>query len=222
MSDSFSNELRARADSVWRAIHHHPFLRALGDGSLDTDKFQIWLRQSYLFLIGYARTFAHAAARADRDNMRWMIDMAHGVLHHDMLLHEAYVIEFNLQRDELPNGVKLPTTRAYTDHLLRTASLSSMLELVAALLPYLWTHVEIGQRLACQPSTSDNHYARWIHQFSSPSMQRRVQQGRELLDRLVIGAGAENVFWASDAFMASSRYQWMFLEMCDQGECWPV
>jgi thiaminase/transcriptional activator TenA len=153
--------------------------------------------------------------------MKWMVAMAHGVLHNEMLLHEAYAIEFGLGRDELATSVKLPTTRAYTDHLLRTASLGSVLELVAALLPCLWTHSEIGQRLA-KESSGDNRYARWIDLYSGPVAESRARQGRELLDRLADGAGAEPLAAAEDAFAASSRYEWMFLEMCDKGECWRV
>ncbi|MFO0842597.1 MAG: thiaminase II [Gemmataceae bacterium] len=222
MTTRFTDTLRQNLDPVWQALHRHPFTRALGDGRLEPDRFQVWLRQNYLFLIGYARLFSHAAARADRVTMKWMIGMAHGVLHHEMLLHEAYAVEFGLAGDELPAGVKLPTTRAYTDHLLRTASLGSMLELVAALLPCLWSHAELAQRLAPQANVNDNRYARWIDLYSGPVAERNARQGRDLLDRLAAGAGPEPLAAAEDAFAASSRYEWMFLEMCHKGESWPV
>lgn len=222
MVTRFSDNLRQKLDPVWQALHRHPFVVALGGGVLEASRFQVWLRQNYLFLIGYTRLFAHGAARADRESMRWMVAMASGVLNHEMLLHEAYAIEFGLARDELPEGVKLPTTRAYTDHLLRTASLGSMLELVAALLPCLWVHSEVGQRLAKQANVNDNRYARWIDLYSGPVAAKNARQGRELLDRLAAGAGPEPLAAAEDAFAASSRYEWMFLQMCDKGESWPV
>jgi thiaminase/transcriptional activator TenA len=222
MTTRFSDGLRQKLDPVWQAQHRHPFIRHLGDGSLEPARFQVWLQQNYLFLIGYARLFSHGAARADRATMKWMVAMAHGVLHNEMLLHEAYAIEFGLARDELPSGVKLPTTRAYTDHLLRTASLGSMLELVAALLPCIWGHAEIGQRLAKEGHISENRYARWIDMYSGPVAETRASQGRELLDRLATGAGPEVLTLAEDAFATSSRYEWMFLEMCDKGECWKI
>jgi thiaminase/transcriptional activator TenA len=222
MTTRYSDTLRQKLDPVWQALHRHPFARALGDGRLEPARFQVWLRQNYLFLIGYARVFSLAAARADREAMKWMVGMAHGVLHHEMLLHEAYSIEFGLSREELPAGVKLPTTRAYTDHLLRIASLGSMVELVAALLPCLWSHAEIGQEIAARANVNDNRYSRWIDMYSGPVAAKNARQARELLDRLAAGAGPDPLAAAEDAFAASSRYEWMFLEMCDKGENWPV
>jgi thiaminase/transcriptional activator TenA len=222
MATSFSDTLRQKLDPVWQELHRHPFVRALADGGLEPARFQVWLRQNYLFLIGYARLFAHAASRADRETMRWMVGMAHGVLHQEMLLHEAYSIEFGLSREELPAGVKLPTTRAYTDHLLRIGSLGSMVELVAALLPCLWSHAELGQQVAARTNVNDNRYSRWIGMYSGPVAAKNARQGRALLDRLGQGASPEALAAAEDAFAVSSRYEWMFLEMCDKGEGWPV
>src|SRR5262245_14587203 len=121
MSERFSDRLRRQLDPVWEAQHRHPFVRGIGDGTLEEGRFQLWLRQDYVYLIEYARLFSLGAARGrEVDIMKWMIQMAHGVLHNEMLLHQAYAIEFGLTSEELEAGEKLPTTRAYTDHLLRT------------------------------------------------------------------------------------------------------
>jgi thiaminase/transcriptional activator TenA len=62
--ERFSNELRGAADDVWEAMHEHPFVRAVGDGTLDPDRFRFYVRQDYLFLIDYARLLALGCARA--------------------------------------------------------------------------------------------------------------------------------------------------------------
>jgi len=222
MSESFSEQLRQRYASVWEAQHGHPFLVGLGDGSLDEGRFQAWLRQDYLFLIEYARLFALAGARAgELEVMRWMVGMAQGVLTNEMLLHRAYAIEYGLGRDELEGGTKLPTTRAYTDHLLRTAALGAYLELVAALLPRVWGVSEIATRMAKRPGCS-RRYGRWVDAYSGPVAATLARGGRALLDRLARGVGAERLASAEQAFATSSRYEWMFWQMCWQGESWPV
>jgi thiaminase (transcriptional activator TenA) len=210
-----------RFASVWEAIHQHPFLRALSDGSLDEARFQGWLRQDHLFLIEYARLFALAAARAgEMDTMKWMIGMAHGVLTNEMLLHRAYAFEYGLPREELEGGTKLPTTRAYTDHLLRTASLGAYLDLVAALLPRMWGCSEIAGRLAKQPNVS-RRYGRWVDAYSGPVAANLARGGRDLLDRLARGVGPERLAAAEHSFGTSTRYELMFWQMCWQGENWP-
>jgi thiaminase/transcriptional activator TenA len=220
MNGLVSERWRCDLDSIWEAQHQHPFVRGLGDGSLELARFETWLRQDYLRLIELARLLSVGAVRADIETMKWMIARAHGVLHHELLLHQAYAIEFGIPAEELPRGVKLPTTRAYTNHLLRTASLGEQLELVATLLPALWGRAEIAQRLA--KLSAPSRYARWIDLYSGPVADGLARQGRELLDRLVKGAGEEHLARALDAFATSSRYEWMFWEMCDQGERWPI
>ena len=222
MSGQFSDDLRRQFDPVWEAQHQHPFVRALGDGSLAPARFQVWLAQNELFLADCARLFALGGARCDADVMRWMLSMANDVFGYELLLHQAYAVEFGGSRLDLPRTEKLPTTRAYTDHLLRTASLGSQLELVAALLPCVWGHAEIGQRLAKQPRPTGSRYGRWIDKHSGPVADRCARQARDLLDRLASGAGEAPLLAAADAFRTSSRYEWMFLEMCDKGEGWRI
>ena len=61
---SVSEELRRAADPIWRAQHDHPFVRGIGDGTLDLERFRFWVRQDYRFLIEYGRLLALGAARA--------------------------------------------------------------------------------------------------------------------------------------------------------------
>jgi thiaminase/transcriptional activator TenA len=223
MSGRFSEQLRSKLDAVWEAQHQHPFVRALGDGTLEPSRFEVWLRQDYLYLIEQARLFALAAARGpDLETMKWMGSMVHGVLHHEMLLHQAYAVEFGLTTEELEAGVKLPTTRAYTDHLLRIASMGAYIELAGALLPRVWGYAEIGQRLARQDDGPARCYGRWIDLYSGPLAADLARHGRDLLDRLAGISGPRALAQAEDAFAVSSRYEWMFQEMCWKGESWPV
>jgi thiaminase/transcriptional activator TenA len=63
---SVSAELRAAAAEVWEAQHAHPFVRGIGAGTLDEERFRFYVRQDYLFLIDYGRLLALGAARAPR------------------------------------------------------------------------------------------------------------------------------------------------------------
>jgi len=63
---SFSAELRRAADPIWQAQHDHAFVRGIGDGTVDVERFKRWLRQDYRFLVEYCRVFALAAARSPR------------------------------------------------------------------------------------------------------------------------------------------------------------
>lgn len=90
MTEPLSARLRASAVEVWEAQHHHPFVTGLGDGTLDVERFKVWLRQDWLFLIEYARMLALGAARAaDLPTMTRFAGLTRAVLEDEMSLHRS-------------------------------------------------------------------------------------------------------------------------------------
>jgi thiaminase/transcriptional activator TenA len=88
---AFTDELRQAADPIWAAEHEHPFVRGIGEGSLDAAKFRHYVRQDYLFLIDYARLLALGCARAPRlDEMGRFAQLAGSVLGSEMELHRSF------------------------------------------------------------------------------------------------------------------------------------
>ncbi len=110
----------------------------------------------------------------------------------EMSLHRAYAAEFGINCEELEQESSAPTTRAYTDFLLRVATTGDFVELVAALLPCMWCFSEIGQQL------------------------------RDLLDSLAAGLPERDLQKLEAAFFTSSRYEWQFWEMAWKMERWQV
>ena len=223
MSERFTDRLYRLAQPVWEAQHSHPFVRGIGDGSLDIERFKFWVCQDYLFLIDYARLLALAVARApDLDSMRRFADLVHGTLNVEMNLHQSYAAEFGISTAELEAEEKAPTTRGYTDFLLRVAALDEFSELIAALLPCMWGFSDIGQRLAQGPRPADDRYAKWIGMYSSEEFAELAVWCRALVDRVAAGLPEETLRRMEDAFLTSSRYELLFWEMAWRQERWPA
>lgn len=223
MSDSFSARLREAAASVWEAQHAHPFIRGVGDGSLSLDRFAYWVRQDYLFLIEYARMLALAAARAPNlADMTKLAQLAGETLTGEMRFHRAYAAQFGVSEEALEREPMSPTCRAYTDFLVRVAATGGFVEIVGALLPCMWGFSEIGQRLAERGKPADSRYAEWIEMYASPEFADLAAWCRGLLDRAADGLPDADLDRARDAFLVSSRYEFLFWEMAWNQERWPV
>src|SRR4030042_755072 len=139
MAERFSDRLYRAAQFVWEAQHRHPFVRGIGDGTLDVGKFRFWVRQDYLFLIDYARLLALAVARApDLPTMRRFADLVQATLNGGMDLHPSYAAGFGISLQALEAEEKAPTTHGYTDFLLRVAPVGDFAGVGAALLPCMW------------------------------------------------------------------------------------
>jgi thiaminase/transcriptional activator TenA len=115
-----------------------------------------------------------------------------------------------------------PTTRAYTDFLVRTAADGDMADLVAALLPCAWSYVYVAGELAKGKPPADQRYADWIAQYASAEFAAAADWLRAEMNRLAAGASAEKRARLKESFVLSSRYEWQFWEMCWRGEVWPV
>ncbi len=223
MSARFSDHLRALAEPIWRAQHEHPFVRGIGDGTLAADRFGHWIGQDYRFLIEYCRLFGLAAARApDLATIGRFADLLHATAHGEMALHRAYAAECGVDAAALERTVPGPTTRAYTDFLLRVATTEDFAVLVAALLPCMWGFSEIGQTLAARGAPSPQPYARWIATYADAEFAALAAWCRDLLDRLADGASPAQRQAMEAAFLTSSRYEYLFWDASYRLETWPV
>ena len=62
---SLFNRLKVDANEAWTAYTGHPFVAAMGDGSLPQASFRHYLVQDYLFLIQFARAYALGVTKAN-------------------------------------------------------------------------------------------------------------------------------------------------------------
>jgi thiaminase/transcriptional activator TenA len=218
-----TDALYAAAKPIWDAQLEHPFVRGIGDGSLDEALFRHWVIQDYAYLKEFARVFAWAVAKAQRlESMGWYAAVLNLTLNTEMELHRKYAARFGLSPADLEAAEVWPTTRAYTDFLVRTAADGDMADLLAALLPCAWGYVYIAERLAGGSPPSDQRYADWIAMYASAEFREAAEWLKAELNREAEGATPEKRKRLEALFVQSSRYEWQFWEMCWRGEAWPV
>jgi thiaminase/transcriptional activator TenA len=199
-----SARLREAAAPIWDAAHAHPFVRGLGDGTLDEAAFRTYIRQDYVYLIDYGRLLALGAARAPRlDWMRRFAGLAQAVLEIEMELHREFAARWGVTTEQLEAEPAAPATAAYCDFLLRTAALGDFGELAAAVAPCMWSYAEIGTALADR-ATSDR-YREWIDLYASAEFGELAVWARSLVDE---ADGDEARMTA--AFVSSSRHELSF------------
>ena len=119
--DSFSDQLRAEAEPIWREIFAHPFLKSIKDGTLPLETFQYYLGQDYLYLEGFARCVAIALAKAPNANV--LEEMAKRVMTPiERPLHHKLLEAAGLTLDDAKSAVPSPTNAGYVNHMLAVAN----------------------------------------------------------------------------------------------------
>jgi thiaminase (transcriptional activator TenA) len=221
---SFSNHLRKLTVSIWDAQLSHPFVSALGDGTLPEQKFQYYILQDARFLGDLSRVFAAGALRApDSDSALRFVKLAEETITVERGLHENYGKRWNLTPKQMTSVPMAPTNYAYTRHMLAVAAAGTAAEVTVVALPCAWVYCVVGRHLLRKGPPPKNHpYRDWLMLYASPEFAEVQVWMRKKVDQWAKTAGKEELRRMEESFIISSRYEWMFWEMAWNEEQWPV
>ena len=172
------------------ACLRHPFVSALGEGSLNAALFRGYIAQDAFFLRAFVKAYALALAQSqDLATARDFHGLIGGALE-ELELHRAYVRELGMSELgagelEIDLAGVLPNRacQAYTDFLLRTAWHASLGEIAAAVTPCMRLYAYLGSQLAVG-SHSQHPYRRWIETYSGAEFERLSVRVEALLDQV--------------------------------------
>ncbi|MFF0902755.1 UNVERIFIED_CONTAM: bifunctional hydroxymethylpyrimidine kinase/phosphomethylpyrimidine kinase [Kocuria sp. CPCC 205316] len=203
--ERFSDELWEASAAVRREIEELEFVRLLGDGRLEPDRFLAYLDQDLQYLDGYSRALALLAARAPDEEQR--LFFAAGAV--SCTETEARLHRTRLQhagdgggRDGLSE-----VTRRYTTFLLAATAAEPYPVGLAAVLPCYWVYADVGRHLgglAAAGGPDEHPYADWLATYADEGFQEATRTARRLLDAAAREAPAE----------VRDRMREVFLEAC--------
>jgi len=221
---SFSNHLRKLATSIWDAQLSHPFVVALGNGTLSEQKFKYYILQDARFLGDLARVFSAAALKApDSASALRFNKLAEETIIVERSLHESYGKKWALTAKQMTSVPMAPTNYAYTRHMLAVAAAGTAAEITVVALPCAWVYCVVGQHLLRKGPPAKNHpYRDWLMLYASPEFAEVQIWMRKKVDQWAKTAGKEELRRMEDSFIISSRYEWMFWDMAWNEETWPV
>jgi thiaminase (transcriptional activator TenA) len=154
----------------------HPFVRRLGDGSLDREIFAGYVAQDAFFLESFARAYALALARStDTPTLLALADLLGGV-REELGLHSSYAARWGI---DMACVVPTPATLAYTEFLLATAATSGLAVIFAAMTPCMRLYAFLGASLDAE---SAGPYAEWVQTYADPDFEGLAARLEKLLD----------------------------------------
>jgi thiaminase (transcriptional activator TenA) len=221
---SFSDHLRKLAQSIWNAQLTHPFVVALGKGTLAERKFKYYILQDARFLGDLARVFSAGAMKApDSESALRFTKLAEDTIVVERSLHEGYGSRWKMSATQMTAVPMAPTNYAYTRHMLAVAHTGSATEIAVVALPCAWIYCVVGQHLLKKGPPKQGHpYRDWLMLYASPEFAEVQRWMRAKVDVWAMTAGKEEKRRMEESFVISSRYEWMFWEMAWKEEEWPV
>lgn len=221
---TFTEKARALVRPIWNAQLEHPFVVALGKGALPQRKFRYYILQDARYLEELARVFALASQRAeDQETALRFAKLVDETIVVERGLHERYGRLWKLTARQMHTTPLSPTNYAYCRHMRSVAQQGSLGEITAVALPCAWVYCVIGQHLLRHGDPLPAHpYRDWLLMYGSPEFAEVARWMRKVADREAARAGKAEIARMTEAFMISSRYEWMFWDMAWREETWPV
>ena len=213
---TFTKRLWDEIAGIYEAIIDHPFNRELAQGILPIEKFKFYIQQDALYLVDFSRALAIVGSKAlVPGRILDFLEFAKDGLVVERALHEEYFRRF----DVTPDVDQAPACFAYTNYLIATAAHRSLEEAAAALLPCFWIYREVGMHIVGR-SVPDNPYQLWIDTYAGEEFAAAVKRAVEITEEVAAGTTAQGRQRMSQAFVLSSRLEWMFWDSAYRMETW--
>lgn len=224
MFQKFSDQIFNRVEPLWNAYLEHPFVKGIGEGTVDEEKFKHYMRQDYIYLIEYARIFSIGAAKAhDLKAMTIFSNLLHGTMNYEMDLHRKYAAKFGISNDELEATEPSATVTAYTSYMLNKAQIGGVENAIAAVLTCAWSYNFIGKELAKWPHATEHElYGDWVQMYSSEEFSKIAKDSIHLMDEIAAEKPEHELKTLEEIVVKTSNFEYMFWDMAENTSMWPV
>ena len=224
MSEQFTDRLWKSVQPIWEAYLEHPFVKGIGDGTLDKEKFKHYMKQDYVYLIEYSRIFAIGSAKSpDLKTMTMFANLLHGTLNMEMELHREYAAMFGITNKELEETEPSATMTAYTSYMLNVSQLGGVENSIAAVLSCAWSYNYIGKKLALLPEALDHEfYGNWVQMYASEEFTQLAENCKKLINDFTKGKSDRELQSLQDIVVKTSKFEYMFWDMAENISMWPT
>ncbi|MBO9128842.1 thiaminase II [Bacillus sp. 165] len=218
----FCEELFEKVQPIWERSHNHPFVVGIGKGTLEVDKFRFYIVQDYLYLLDYAKVYAIGVVKAyDLKVMSKFAMLLDSILNGEMNLHRRYAKRLGITIEELEGAKPSAINLAYTNYMMSVSQHGTLAELIASLLPCMWSYWEIGKRLNEKPGANTHEfYGEWIWGYSSKEYGQLCVWLIDLLNALAEGKSKNELARLEEIFLNMSRFEYLFWDMAYRKEMW--
>jgi len=200
---------------IWDSYYEHPFVKGIGSGELEIEKFRYYMIQDYLYLLEYAKIFALGVVKAkDEDTMRIFAKFVDSILNSETNIHKEYMKRLSISQEEVLNAKPSLDNTSYTNYMLWVSQNEGLLELTVTVLSCSWSYKLIADKLSeMQGSIEHEFYGEWIKGYASPEYNIVNNNIIDLVDRLGENCSKEEIENLKTIFINCSSYEYMFWDM---------
>lgn len=182
--ESFTAQLRARAEPEWTDATEHRFTEELIDGTVTDEVFRRYLVQDFAFVntlgsaIGYGA--GQALTLAAKAELATFLEV---VVTDETEYFERAFDALSVSESDRQTPALSPTTARFDDHLMRAALEGGYAETLAVIVPAEWIYLTWASR-AGEHRPEQFYLAEWIDLHTGEGFESTVAFLREELDSI--------------------------------------
>ncbi|WP_338561098.1 thiaminase II [Acinetobacter sp. KS-LM10] len=217
---SFSKDVWQRNEALYQKTLALPFNQELALGKLDKDVFCHYVIQDAHYLLAYGRALAVCGAKAfDADAVIQFTQGAREAIIVERSLHDGFMQEFGISREDFENTPMTPACHHYTSFLTATAWAESYPVVLASLLPCYWIYAEVGKDIV-RHAVKDNPYQAWIDTYSGEHFNEEVRKVIAIIDHVAAQSDAETVKKMHEAYTKGAELEYLFWDSAYHQKQW--
>ena len=197
----FTEKLLKEAMPIWEKYLDHPFIKEIGEGTLDKNKFREYLVQDYLYLKEYAKVFCAGVVKAKTmEEMKFFYNSTKGTMEDETAVHIEYLKGFGISELEAEKREYKSTTISYTSYMQAIALTGDLDE-------------KYSNKL------QGNFFKPWIDEYASDGFDKFTDEWLAYVDKKCSNLSEEKQKRLIDIFKRASLYELDFWNMAyDEGE----
>lgn len=212
------DHLRSQTIRLLEKIYQHPFNQELMKGTLPRHKFTYYLAQDALYLNDYSKALALIASRLGcNEHSQRFLHFASEAIQAEKQLHSNLLEKYGFPEKEYKE--QGPFCFLYSNYLLKLATLGTVEEAVAGILPCFWVYQQVGQQ-ALMKSNPNNPYQTWIDLYASPEFDYSVSLAIGVFNDLANDCSQKQKDKMIFAFERAMQLEWYFWQGAYLLETW--
>ena len=211
----FTDKLFESSKDIWAGYLQQPFVKELGEGTLDLEKFRYYMIQDYRYLLQYAKVFALGVVKSrDEALMRRFAKMVNDTLDGEMKIHKAYMARLGITEEEVMNTPSHFINSAYTSYMLDEAFRGGVLEVITAVLSCAWSYQYIAAHLNEIPGAAAHPtFGEWVQGYTSEEYCNGTQDIIDVVNELGDHLSTEDEAHIIEIFVNCSIHEKHFWDM---------
>lgn len=213
--EKFMDKVIADSLNLWESAANETFLKEMGQGTLDRQKFLDYIVQDSIYLRDYLKAFAMGIFKSrSLKEMQVFYSVLGFVNDSENVTRLKYLQDNNMTDADVESIAKKPECTAYTDFLIYTSVKEDIPEILMAVMPcmlgYYYVFCKVLER---NPEVLNTYFAPLVSDYSSDYYKKSCDEWTEYCNEVCEKLDDNRKIKLKTIFKQASSHELYFWQM---------